>query len=55
MLNNNHKYKLKIKDSSNQETPIPNNNNAFFNLNSCPIKNSKLNFNYSIQINNLYY
>ena len=46
MLKNNHKFKLKIKNTNNPGAPLPNNNNPVFNLNSCPIQNNKLNFNY---------
>ena len=46
MIKNNFKLKLKIKNSSNLNTPIPNNQAHFFNINSCPIQNNKLNFNY---------
>ena len=44
--NNINKLKLKIKNESNPSTPGPTDQQCFININSCPIKNNKLNFNY---------
>ena len=44
--NNLNKLELKIKNLSNPSTPAPNEQKTFFNVNSCPIKYNKLNFNY---------
>ena len=46
MIKNDLKLKLKVKHTSNPTTPLASNQNEFFNLNSCPIQNNKLNFNY---------
>ena len=46
MNKNNVKFKIKIKNSSNNNTPLQNNQHSFFDPNSCPQKNNKLNFNF---------
>jgi len=48
MLKDNFRFKLKIKAPIKQYTPSYKNKkkNAFFDLNSCPVQNNKLNFNY---------
>lgn len=46
MLKNNKKFILKIKKSNNNNTPLTNNHHGFFDVNSCPQQNNKLNFNF---------
>ena len=46
MLKKNFNLKLKIKNPTNPSTPAPIEQKTFLNINSCPIQNNKLHFNY---------
>ena len=43
---NNLKLKIQLKNQNSPNTPLSNEKIGFLNMNSCPIKNNKYNFNY---------
>ena len=45
--NNFNLFKLKLKNPTNPSTPVPTEQKTIVNINSCPIQNNKLNFNYN--------